>query len=167
MTRLIVEADLRSLISHSSDCVWRRDAGAYAECWASDGEWRILGEVVSGRSAIVARWLEFMQPFERVWQVSHNITFVHEDDIPSARSFLEETLVSDNGEVALLKGIYHDQFKFEGGSWRFGRRHIDIAYLGAADWSGKWFHMDDPGAFPSKTDPDRRATPSMIEAYGG
>lgn len=160
-----VEPELRHLIAYSSDCVWRRDDEAYGACWAKDGEWHILGEVAKGRAAIVDRWSQLMAPFARVWQLAHNVVF-DLSSTPSARLYLEETLVSEAGEVSLLKGIYHDEYTIEEGTWRFARRYIDIAYLGPADWSGKWFSMPDLGTAPQDFTRGRPATPSLAEAYG-
>ncbi|WP_336968229.1 nuclear transport factor 2 family protein [Sphingobium aromaticiconvertens] len=163
---LEIESALRALLARSSDCVWRRDRAGYSQCWASDGEWHILGEVVRGREAIVSRWVELMAPFEKVWQLSHNVVFGFDRDQPAARVYLEETLVPAGAPVNFLKGIYHDSYRLEDGAWRFARRHIDIGYLGPADFSGRWFPMIDHGPAPHDPDPSRLSTPSMAEAYG-
>ncbi len=163
---LQIESELRHLIARSSDCVWRRDKAGYAQCWASDGEWRILGQVVRGREAVADAWWTMMQQYPNVWQLAHNVVFDFGGEAPIARVYLEETLVAPAGNVNLLKGIYHDSYVREDGLWRFATRHIDIAYLGPSDFSGTWFPMRDHGPAPHNPDPDRAATPSMEEAYG-
>lgn len=163
---LEIESALRALLARSSDCVWRRDGAGYAQCWARQGHWRILGEVIEGREAIAARWADLMAPFEKVWQLSHNVVFGFDRDLPVARVYLEETLVPPGAPVNILKGVYHDSYVMEDGAWRFARRHIDIGYLGPADFSGRWFPMIGHGASPYDPDPSRMATPTMAEAYG-
>lgn len=163
---LEIESALRTLLARSSDCVWRRDKAGYAECWASDGEWRILGQVIHGREAIAETWCKLMEPFDKVWQLSHNVVFGFDRDRPAARLYLEETLLVPTGQVNILKGVYHDSYVLQDGAWRFARRHIDIGYLGPADFSGRWFPMIDHGLAPYDPDPSRTSTPSMAEAYG-
>ena len=99
------ERALRSLIARSSDCVWRRDPTGYGACWTREGEWRVLGEVIKGREAIVARWSELMAPSARVWQLAHNIVFGENNGTMVDRLYLEETLVAPTNAVNVLKGI--------------------------------------------------------------
>lgn len=163
---LEIESELRALLATSSDCVWRRDKTGYGECWSNDGEWHILGTVARGRAAIEGMWWDLMQPFVNVWQLSHNIVFAFDREQPAGRVYLEETLRLPNDQVNLLKGVYHDSYTYEDGRWRFAKRHIDIAYLGGSDMSGRWFPMVDHGPAPHDRDPSRVSTPSMAEAYG-
>lgn len=163
---LEIESALRALLARSGDCVWRGDKDNYAQCWATDGEWHILGEVTRGRKAVADRWAELMAPFLKVWHIAHSPLFGFDRDLPAARVYLEETMVAADGSVSLLKGVYHDTFIHEDGAWRYRSRHIDIGYLGAADYSGRWFPMIDHGPGPYDPDPSRASTPSMSAAYG-
>jgi hypothetical protein len=160
---LEIESALRDLLGRSSDCVWRKDVENYAQCWATDGAWHILGEVHRGREAVAAAWSERMSRYARVWQVSHNVVFGFDRDLPAARLFLEEHFVTAGGATSVLKGIYHDTFTFEAGAWRFASRHIDLAYVGPPDLSGSWFPMVDHGPGPHDRDPSRPATPSEAD----
>jgi SnoaL-like domain len=160
---LEIESDLRDLIARSSDCVWRHDAENYALCWATDGEWHMMGEVTRGREAIVTRWSQSMSPYERVWQESHNIVFGFDGNQPAARLYLQEHLIQKDGAAIILKGVYHDVYTFETGAWRFARRHIDIGYIGPSDLSGHWFPMTDHGPGARHGDPSCPATPTAQE----
>ena len=48
------EAGIRQLHARFVDAVWRKDADAFAECFAHDGEWKIAGlELAAEERAVV------------------------------------------------------------------------------------------------------------------
>ncbi|MDB5702381.1 MAG: hypothetical protein JWL66_2580 [Sphingomonadales bacterium] len=161
-----IESGVRQLLAHAGDCVWRKDLDAYGECWASDGEWKLLGLTASGREAIKAMWWQQMAPFDNVWHVAHNLNLAVEGNEAFSRLYLEETLQSTGGGVTISRGIYHDRYKREDGRWVFARRHFDLTYIGPADMSGRFFPTIDYGSGPADPDPTRAATPSVAEVFG-
>ena len=161
-----IESAVRQLLARSADCVWRKDLHGYGACWASDGEWKILGQSFQGREAVKAAWSQFMNPLKAVWQTAQNPCFEFEATQGYGRIYLEETLFQPDGSVNCLRGVYHDTYKIENGAWVFAKRHIDMAYLGPYDLSGKFFGTPDFGPAPRDCNPNRPASPSLQEAYG-
>ena len=47
---------IRGLVGSYALSIGRRDEKGFASSWASDGEWRVMGQVVRGRGAIVEHW---------------------------------------------------------------------------------------------------------------
>lgn len=161
-----MESGIRRLLAHAGDCVWRKDLEGYGQCWASDGEWKLLGMTAHGREAIKASWWQQMTPFDHVWHVAQNVNLAADGDEVVARLYLEETLQITGGGVAAVRGIYHDRYKREEGRWVFARRHFDLIYSGPADMSGRFFRTIDYGPGPADPDPARPATPDAAELLG-
>lgn len=161
-----IEAGVRQLLAHAGDCVWRKDLEAYGQCWASDGEWKLLGMTAQGREAIKAAWWQQMAPFDTVWHVAQNVHFGFDGAEAIARLYLEETMQITGGGAQSVRGIYHDRYKREQGRWVFARRHFDLTYMGPSDFSGRFFPTIAYGPGPADPDPARPATPSMAELMG-
>lgn len=159
------ELAIRHLLAQSSDCVWRKSIHEYGACWATDGEWRILGQVVRGRDEVKALWWQFME-LQTAWQVAHTIILEIGDEQAYGRVYLDETLGLPDGTVNLARGIYHDTYRIEAGHWVFSKRHFDLIYTGPTDMTGRFFSTMNYGPAPRDPDPSRPATPSMAEVYG-
>lgn len=160
------ESGVRQLLARSSDCVWRKDVEGYGAAWSEQGEWRILGQVATGREQVTALWRGFMDAFDRVWQVQHTIVLEAAGEDVLGRVYLEETLLLPDRSVQLTRGIYHDVYGVENGRWVFRRRHFDMTYFGPPDMAGKFFATAAYGPAPIDSDPTRPATPSMSDVYG-
>jgi len=161
------ELAIRHLLARSSDCVWRKSIHEYGACWATDGEWRILGQVAHGRDEVKALWWQFMDNLQTAWQVAQTIILEIGDEPPAyGRIYLEETLRLRDGTVNLARGIYHDAYRIEAGHWLFSKRHFDLIYMGPTDMAGRFFSTINYGPAPRDPDPSRPATPTMAEAYG-
>ena len=50
-----VECAVRQLHARYADAVWRKDSASFGALFAEDAEWRVGGQVMRGRAAIVAR----------------------------------------------------------------------------------------------------------------
>lgn len=160
------ESAIRQLLARSSDCVWRKDTENYAQCWATDGEWRILGTETKGRDNIKSAWAGHMNPLIGAWQAASSLTFAAEGEEIIARIYLEETLYLKTGGITLTRGVYHDRYRIENDVWVFGKRHYDMIYIGPADMTGRVFQTINYGPAPYDPDPTRAATPSFAEVYG-
>ena len=53
---MIAECGIRQLHARAIDTVWRKDAAAFAACFAEKGEWKIAGVHMRGRAEIAKMW---------------------------------------------------------------------------------------------------------------
>ncbi len=137
--RIADELAIRDLVNRYSDAVVRRDAKAWGDTWADDGEWQILGNSIRGRDEIVERWLKFMSglPFV-VQQASGGIIDFEERDAAGAatgRWYVNEYGFTGKGAGMLTLGVYHDGYTRTNDRWRFSRRRFDVLYMGPPDLS--------------------------------
>ena len=63
---LAAESAIHQLHAHYIDAVWRKDADAVAECFAKDGEWKIAGMHMRGRTEIGALFAKLLSSCARV-----------------------------------------------------------------------------------------------------
>jgi hypothetical protein len=162
---LQAESDLRRLIALYTDAVWRFDEAAYADCWARQAEWKIIGMHVKGRDAIVATWKHVMADFEWTWQVQHSPVFEIGADSAAARVYVNENFALKSGVRGCTFGVYHDRYALEDARWRFASRHFDLFYFGPTDLSGRMFARPAYGPPPHDADPSRPATPPASELF--
>ena len=50
----VADSGIRQLHARFADAVWRKDADAFARCFAEDAEWKIAGQHFRGRAEIGA-----------------------------------------------------------------------------------------------------------------
>lgn len=106
-----------------------------------DAQWDALGELFTedgvfsspnsntvGRAAVVANFRAKHAPYPVTWHDPHGIV-VEIDDDDSARGTVigyAELAGPDSTIVTSIR--YHDDYRREGGRWRFARRHVLSVY---------------------------------------
>jgi AcrR family transcriptional regulator len=122
------DAALRQLVAQYSDAVIRRDAEAFGASWTDDGEWdRANGEPVVGRAQIVAEFESIVRPLS--WIVQNPGVCVFEVDettgTGTGRVTFDERFQRRRGGPGTLLATYHDDYRRDGGQWRFARRRLE------------------------------------------
>ena len=62
---VVAETAIRQLHARYVDAVWRKDLGAFGDCFAEDAEWRIGGMILRGRAEIVPTFEQILTHFNR------------------------------------------------------------------------------------------------------
>ena len=130
---------IRDLVSRYCQGVVRRDPEAWGATWARDGEWHLMGNVIKGRNAIVARWHELVDSLPFIHQLASNGLLDLTGDGATGQWFVTEYGVMSDGKGLLNLGIYHDDYLLEDGDWRFARRRFGALYMGPPEMSRKPF----------------------------
>lgn len=117
---------IRALNETYADAVFRRDAASWSATWAEDAEWDLLGNVVTGREAIVQMWLGAMAnyPFAAFF-VQPGSLDVHGDEAQGV-VYTQEVLEQADGAVLRTVGRYVDTYGRRDGQWRFVRRSFSM-----------------------------------------
>jgi len=123
------------------DAVMRRDTGAWRKLWHRDSRWYFLGEWLEGQDAIVARWEAAMAGFPVVYhQINSEIINASKDEA-SSRVYIDEEIVTADGDALRFIGVYNDKCVREGSDWLYLSRRFDLMYQGPgalrqAGWMG-------------------------------
>jgi len=131
------ELAIRALVHRYSDAVVRRDEAAWAETWAEDGEWHIMGRPTKGRDEVVALWRTLMSGFPFVVQIPGSGVIELAGDQATGRWSMTEHGRGPGGTGMLTLGLYRDSYSRIRGEWRFARRRFDPMYMGPADLSAE------------------------------
>jgi ketosteroid isomerase-like protein len=158
---IVAESGIRQLHARYIDAVWRKDVVAYADCWAEDAHWKIIGMEKHGRAAITETFAAVMESFERVIQFFHPPILEVGDGTALGRTYVTEQNRYKDGRTGSTIGIYYERYVDEGDRWRFSWRHFDLFYIGPPDISGPFFPIPAIGPHPELPDPGRAASPPM------
>ena len=133
------ELAIRNLVARYCHAIADRDDKAWAECWSADAEWSVLGQVSSGREAILARYLSLVGGGLRfVEQVATDGVIEVEGDAARGRWRIAETIFPKQGPALVNRGSYDDAYRRDrDGVWRFARREFKAYYFGAPDLSAE------------------------------
>jgi len=155
MTELFVaDSGVRQLYARYIDAVWRKDADAFGECFAENGEWKIAGMHMRGRAQIAGTIARLLSTYERVLMtVSPPLLEAGEGTAIGRVHCLEHAKFADGTAVTTI-GIYYERYVEEGGHWRFQWRHWAVHYRGPADLSAPFIKSPDYGPFPNLPDAD-------------
>jgi hypothetical protein len=151
---LQIECGIRQLHARFVDAVWRKDAGAFAHCFASDGEWKIAGMHFRGRAEIETMFGKLLGVCERVMLIPGPPVLDVSGSEVTGRIPITELAKIGDGSSALTLGIYYDRYVEEGGQWCFRWRHWGLHYRGPLDLSAEFLPTPDYGAPPSLPDAD-------------
>ncbi|CAN7662767.1 nuclear transport factor 2 family protein [Phenylobacterium sp. LjRoot225] len=152
------ETAIRQLHARCIDIVWRKDAKAFAECFAEDGEWKIAGQHMRGRAEIEALFAKLLGLCEHVMtSVSSPILEVG-DGSAIGRTYVTEDAKLANGATAHTIGVYHEKFVETAEGWKFASRHWSLKYRGPADFTGDFYDTPDYGPFPGRPADDEPTT---------
>lgn len=153
---IVAECGIRQLHARFADAVARKDADAFAACFAQDGEWKIAGMHLRGRREIseaIARLLGYCQ---RVHLIVGTPLLDFGDGVATGRTAMTELAKRADGSSAMTLGTYYDRYVDEDGAWRFMRRHWTMHYNGPVDLSGPLIDSPDfgpPPALPGDDEP--------------
>lgn len=144
-----VECAIRQLHARYVDAVWRQDSGAFGALFAEHAEWRVGGQVMRGRAAIVA-FIEGAFPLYRRILMTFRTPVVDllPDGTAVARTYVTENSLTADGKPFAPIGIYFDRFIEVDGRWLFSWRMFQTHYIGEPDLKGEWFDMPEYGAPP-------------------
>jgi hypothetical protein len=151
-----VSADcgIRQLHGRFMDAVWRQDAECFADCFAADGEWKIAGMHMRGRSEIAEACPRLLGRCERIQLITLPALLEVGEGAALGRLHMMEFAKMLDGSSAMTIGVYHDRYVEEGDSWRYAWRHWSFKYRGPADLSAAFIDTPDYGAFPGMPSPD-------------
>lgn len=144
----IAEA-IRDLHARYTDAAWRKDHAAFAECFATDAEWRIGGLALQGREQIEEAIGKILANVRRVL-ITFQAPILHiGNDGLSGRTYIQEQVARIDGSSNIAIGRYYERFVEEEGRWRFVWRLFERHYTGPADLSGEFHEWPDYGPPPA------------------
>lgn len=123
------------------DAVMRRDSDAWRSLWHKNGRWYFLGECLQGQDAIVARWEAAMAGFPVVYHQINSEIIDASNDEATCRVYIDEEIVTADGNALRFIGVYNDHCVKEGHNWLYLSRRFDLIYQGPgalnrAGWLG-------------------------------
>ena len=129
------ELAIRSLVARYAEAVAARDEKTWADTWANDGEWHVLGRSPKGREEIVEVWNQLMGGLEFVVQHAASGTVDIDGDHATGRWQVIEFGKLVGGGAMMNIGLYRDECVRENGEWRFRKRIFSPLYVGPPDLS--------------------------------
>ena len=148
-TAVEAECGIRQLQARYTDAVWRKDYAAFANCFTTDGEWRISGQVFRGRTEIEAMIGRILDNFHRVL-ITFRTPIVDLTQVgATARTYITEKCAWKNGETNISIGLYFEHLVQEPDGWRFAWRLFQQHYRGPPDLTGTFFDNPDYGPPPA------------------
>ncbi len=147
----LVAADygIRQLHARFVEATWRMDGDSFAECFASDGEWKIAGMHMHGREEIGSTITRMLKTNYRRVLLNVGLTVLDEvDGQLLGRVPLSEFAQMLDGSSAMSIGWYHDWYVQEGSRWCYKKRHWNFQYRGPMDLSGAFLDRPDYGPPP-------------------
>ena len=122
---------IRDLVSTYCDGVNQRDAALWASVWADEGAtWRLRGDDIVGKDAIVALWRAAVAPYEFLVQIAPNGLVEVDGDRATGRWYILESSRLRDGTGGQLVAMYHDRYVRTDAGWRIERRELDIIFRG-------------------------------------
>lgn len=137
------------------DAVWRKDVGAFGDCFATDAQWRLSGFVVDGRTAIAAFMEAAFTRYGRILLTFRTPIIDLNDGEISARTYVSEQSVLADGTAYGPIGTYYERFVEEEGRLRFAWRLFMTEYVGGPDLKGEFYDTPDFGPPPAMPDRDQ------------
>ncbi|HSI19015.1 MAG TPA: nuclear transport factor 2 family protein [Sphingomonas sp.] len=146
---VVADCGIRQLHARFVDAVWRQDAASFADCFASDGVWKIAGMVITGPEEIGEACGRLLGRCERIQLVVGQPILEVGDGTAIGRLQVTEFAKKHDGTSAITFGTYYDRYVEQDGAWRFRWRHWSMAYHGPVDMSGAYVVPPDYGPFPA------------------
>jgi uncharacterized protein (TIGR02246 family) len=151
---IAAECGIRQLHARFVDAVWRKDARAFAECFAREGEWKIAGLYMRGRSEIESTFGKLLGTCAKVQLIPAIPLLEVGQGTAVGRINMTELAKLNDGSTAMTLGVYYDRYVEEDGRWRFKWRHWGLHYRGPLDISAALVDCPDYGPFPGLPGPD-------------
>jgi ketosteroid isomerase-like protein len=142
------ELAIRDLAARYIDAVNRYHQQDWAATWSETASWNLMGMEVEGRDNIVQLWAGAMGSFDFALMMLNSGTITVAGDSASGRWYVTEHINPKEGDPNITLGVYDDTYCREDGQWLFKRRHYNVMYQGAADYSGNYtpYRPDADGA---------------------
>ncbi len=152
---VIADSGIRQLHARFVDAVFRKDAQAFADCFAENAEWKIAGLHIRGREEIGNMIGKLLGVCARVQIIlGMPILALESSGVASGRIPVTELAKMADGSSALTLGIYHDRYVEVDGRWLFQWRHFSLHYRGPTDLSAALVESPDYGSFPGRPGAD-------------
>ena len=129
-TGIADELAIRRLNADYCDAIMRRDADAWGSTWADDGRWFLTDEPTEGRDNLVATWLATMEGFPVVFHQVTNEQIDVSGDTATQRVYVNEELITADGQALRFVGVYNDELKRTSQGWRYASRRFGVLYQG-------------------------------------
>jgi uncharacterized protein (TIGR02246 family) len=121
------ELAIRTLVARYCFAIGERDDKAWAETWAEDAVWIVLGRETRGRDAILAHYQSLVANAQSVVQVASDGIIELAGDEASGRWQIQETIQIANAPTLSHIGRYADRYRRgRDGAWRFARREFRL-----------------------------------------
>jgi hypothetical protein len=117
---------IRALNESYNDAVFRRHPGDWGACWTKDSVWNLAGNVVIGRDAIVALWVQTMETFSFVAFFSQMGSLDIQSNQATGVVYTREVLKLINGTEMRPVGRYEDRYVKRDGSWLYKERRYTM-----------------------------------------
>jgi len=134
--KLADELAIRALVARYCHGIAERDDAAWADTWAADAQWKVLGQDLSGRDAILAFYRKAVAGARWIVQVATDGLIELAGDEATGRWQILETIQTKDGRAMVNVGRYSDRYRRDrDGRWRFARREFRFSYAGPPDLS--------------------------------
>jgi SnoaL-like domain len=153
---IVADSGIRQLHGRFTDAVWRKDAGAFADCFTGDGEWKIASLHIRGSVEIGSTFAKLMGVCDRVQLILGMPILEVGQGTATGRIQITELAKMTDGSSAMTMGVYYDRYIEEAGCWRFQWRHFGLHYRGPTDLSAALVECPDygpPPALPAADEP--------------
>ena len=127
------EFAIRNLVARYSEAVTRRNEARFAETWAEDAQWHIIGNHATGRDDIVALWKKLIAGFPFIAQLLHGGHIEVDGDTARGGWTITEVGQGVDGSALYSLGLYRDEYCCRDGVWRFANRTFEALYMGPPD----------------------------------
>lgn len=145
---LSAESGIRQLYARFIDAVWRQDADSFIDCFTEDGEWKVGGMHLKGRSEIGPTFAKLLGLNERVLIIPGLPVLDIDGGQGTGRIHSTEMAKLPDGSSVMTIGVFYDRYQREGDRWRFRWRHFGLHYRGPLDLSNPLVESPDFGAPP-------------------
>ncbi len=125
---------IRELVAAYGDAVTRNSAEDWGALWAEDSVWAMPDfpgwELIRGKSAIVATWVDAMKnyPMNINVQTLGAVTVI--GATAACRAYTAELVTDATGATYRVTGRYDDQYVKENGKWLFKSRMFKVLHSG-------------------------------------
>lgn len=143
------EIGIRRLHGRCADAVWRKDAEGFADCYAPEGVWKIVGQSFAGRDGIIGAFHEFLGRNQRVLMNFGAPLIEAGEGWARGRTYATELVKRADGVGQRTIGTYYEEFVEHDGQWLFVWRHFDMHYFGPPDMSDDFLPCPDYGPPPA------------------
>jgi len=134
---LVAESEVRALVASYCHAIAQRDDEAWADTFATDAEWLVLGRTLRGREEILAFYRGLVADYPWVVQRATDGIVEVKGATASGRWIIIEYFQRSDGVPGFNVGVYRDDYRrCEDGRWRFARRVFTPSYMGPPDLTG-------------------------------